>query len=670
MPPEKNTRVVFYGFRKTPYPNLGIAYLVSHLRKQGFNYDYQYLEAEEDLEKAAQNICRSKPDIVGLTACSIDFNKVKHLSRSLKDACDPVILLGGAHISSVPSTLPPHVDIGFLGESEETAVEVFTLLRDGKCTAGNLKKLNSITFYDEGGTLQINERRPYQKVLDVFPHPARDIFSKDYWKDGVTSLLTSRGCPFHCAFCQVTAQWRVCRYHSAEYVVEEIRDLAENYGIHTFGVVDDLFIANKPRLAAIKAGLEKAGLLGKVRFAVNGRANLMNERLVKLLKSMGVVEIAMGLESMSPKILSLLKDHVTVEDNIRAVDTIYNCGLRTGGLYMVGTPGESLEDLEQTYDYVNRNRHKFGGMQVCITTPLPNTRLWDLCVAKGRINPDIEQFDWDKLNLAAEDVRSNLYVGDLDEKTFARVLDKFRWLFFQPAARTDTRVNKAELTKQMIKAAVSAAAITNAVTRPSCVFRRIAEYVHAMREGTRPSLSIQGNERLLYSPDNCLIDAAKTFREPPHCGLKRVQEMGDKFYRVDRAAEVQMVGTFGRVTLAYKTKDLAAGERTVAIMRLGGKTIPVPGTHGQKRRADIHDRRREPETKTANRHHREDGQRRRLPVRKGIGRLRVDYGQPHNAGNKRAGTRCVRHLPHRNMAGGEGVLDERIVRGIPEVRRP
>ena len=90
----------------------------------------------------------------------------------------------------------------------------------------------------------------------------------------------------------------------------------------------------------------------------------------------------MGLESMSPKILSILKDKATVEDNKRAVDLIYKGGLKTGGLYMIGTPSETLEDLKMTYAFVKENRHKFGGMQVCITTPLPKTKLWDLCVEK------------------------------------------------------------------------------------------------------------------------------------------------------------------------------------------------------------------------------------------------------------------------------------------------
>jgi len=135
---------------------------------------------------------------------------------------------------------------------------------------------------------------------------------------------------------------------------------------------------------------------------------------------------------MSPRILSLLKDKVTVEDNIRAIDTIYKHGIKAGGLYMIGTPTETLEEIEATYNYVQENRHKIGGMQICVTTPLPNTALWDMSIERGLINPDLSVFDWNKLNIAAENIETNLYVGDMPIQEFNKILAKFRRLFFEP----------------------------------------------------------------------------------------------------------------------------------------------------------------------------------------------------------------------------------------------
>jgi radical SAM superfamily enzyme YgiQ (UPF0313 family)/glycosyltransferase involved in cell wall biosynthesis len=428
----RNTAVVFYGFRITPMPNLGIGYLVANLRKHGFNWNYQFFDMVEDISVIAQAICSCRPSIVGLSATSSDFSKVIALSSMIKLDYNPIILLGGAHITSVPQTLPKSVDIGVLGEAEETIIDLFTVISSNTLNDENLRKIDGIAFHDSDGNLVINKRRPFPKDLDTFPRPARDIYVDDYFQS-VTSLLTSRGCPYHCAFCQVSAEWRVCRYHSAQYVVDEIVEIVTRHpGVTTFGIIDDLFVVNKKRILEITALLKKVGLHGKLSFAVNGRANLITDELVESLIDMGVAEIALGLESMSPRILSILKDKVTVEDNIRAIETIHRHGIRAGGLYMIGTPTETLEDIEATFNFVQDNRHKIGGMQVCVTTPLPNTALWDMSVERGLINPDLSIFDWNKLNIAAENIETNFYVGDFSVQDFNRILAKFRRLFFEP----------------------------------------------------------------------------------------------------------------------------------------------------------------------------------------------------------------------------------------------
>ncbi len=484
--------VVFYGFRKTPYPNLGVAYLVSNLRKHQFNYSFQYLESFEDITSASEEICKMAPDIVGLTAVSADFNKARILSKKLKENCKATILMGGSHISSVPQTLPPEIDIGFLGESEETIIDIFTLFKENRCTVKNLRKVKGIAFFDEEKKLHINQRRIYPKNLDCLPRPARDLFGPEYWKDGLTSLITSRGCPYHCSFCQITTEWKSCRYHSAEYVVEEVKELVNNYGIHTFGIVDDLFVAKKIRIGEITEKLKEVGLLGKVHFTVNGRANLINRELVEMLKEMGTTQIALGLESMSPRILPLLKDKVTVEDNKRAVETIYKCGFKTGGLFMIGTPSETKKDLEITYNYVKKNRHKFGGMQVCVTTPLPQTPLWELCVEKGLINPNIEEFDWDLLNVAAEDIRTNLYVGDIDRDVFIKILPKFRKLFFDPDLVDEN--NKLKLVGKMLRKAFSLKAARLIFADPFLLCRKFLHYLELMKNRPGNLFNSESNE--------------------------------------------------------------------------------------------------------------------------------------------------------------------------------
>jgi hypothetical protein len=171
--------------------------------------------------------------------------------------------------------------------------------------------------------------------------------------------------------------------------------------------------------------------------------------------------ITMGLESMAEPVLSFLKDRVTVEDNRKAVETICRGGLKVGGLFMLGTPGERLEDIVKTAEYVVENRGKFGGvggMILCVTSPLPTTKLWDRCVELGRIDPDLSRFDWTKLRLAVApcDLDQNIYVGDLEFGLFKDVFGLLHRLFYEKAC-IDNHAERLRVLGQLKELAARAA---------------------------------------------------------------------------------------------------------------------------------------------------------------------------------------------------------------------
>jgi len=534
--------VIIYGFRKTDYPNLGVAYLVANLRKTGHFHNYLYLEPYSSVETACQEILKLHPDIICFSACSVDFNTVISLSEKIKKQSNVLIFLGGAHISSVPFTLPKYIDIGFIGESEETIVKIFNLIQKGQLNDTHLKKIKGIAYYNKDHIFTINDRNEPIKILDSIPHPARDIFKDGYWSTGVTSLLTSRGCPYACSFCQVSTEWRVCRYHSAEYIVEEILDLVNNYGIHTFGVIDDLFIVNQKRIEKIVENLDKVGLLGKVHFAVNGRANLITDDLLKLLKRMGTVEIALGLESMSPRILSILKDKVTVQDNINAIDLIYKSELKIGGLFIIGTPSETIDDLDTTFNYINQNRHKFGGMQICVTTPLPNTKLWDICVEKHLIDKDISKLDWHKLNVSVANAEINVYVGDFDIDQFNSILWKFRKLWLFPFMINSTPFDES---------------------------------------------NIQYNEETLLTYDYSEISSEKHLQEGISSDFVLVEENSKKFFKLIKQGRIILVGLFNELTIVYKTNDNFEKNTEIGKIHYMNSQYPLKNTRGEIERITL-----------------------------------------------------------------------------------
>ena len=116
-------------------------------------------------------------------------------------------------------------------------------------------------------------------------------------------MFTSRGCPYRCVFCASSRFWASTRFASAHYIAEEIKELYYNYGAKLISFYDDLFIVQKQRLKDLTDILSKEGILGKVRFSCSARSNLIDDVVAKLLKELGIVSVALGLESGHPCIL-------------------------------------------------------------------------------------------------------------------------------------------------------------------------------------------------------------------------------------------------------------------------------------------------------------------------------------------------------------------------------
>ena len=120
-------------------------------------------------------------------------------------------------------------------------------------------------------------------------------------------MFSSRGCPYRCRFCASSAYWDKLRFFSADYVVNEIGVLVEDYKVKFITFYDDMFISNVKRLKEIADGLDREGLLGKVKFSCSCSAPNITDEVARILKEMNVVSVGMGLESGSDKTLTYLK---------------------------------------------------------------------------------------------------------------------------------------------------------------------------------------------------------------------------------------------------------------------------------------------------------------------------------------------------------------------------
>lgn len=365
------------------YLPLATAYLAGYLKEQG--YDNVKIIDRTLTNDVVEEIKEYNPNLIGMNVFSCLCFEMKQLAKKIKKVMDVPIVAGGPHIYCDPLNNLKGFDIGVTGEGEVTLLELVKLLESkGKFEVEDLRKINGLVFFNEGKT-ELTPQREYIEDIDTIPFPTLDLLDmKHYSTPGEAGvnfigrrgyLLTSRGCPYNCTYCASSCIWSSVRWHSAERTVAEIKNWVGKYKANHFLVYDDLFIANLPRLEKMINLLEKENLLGKIDFEILARANLITERACILLKKLNATTVSVGFESGSPKILKYLKGTtVTVEHGKKAIDLLDKYGFATYGLFMIGSPGETEEDLKMTYEMVKDPKIKV--LNVNVTMPFPGTVLW------------------------------------------------------------------------------------------------------------------------------------------------------------------------------------------------------------------------------------------------------------------------------------------------------
>jgi len=426
-------RITLVNSRRGIYPPLGLCYLSAYLKKHvpGIQITLIELIPGDTGKRSIKRILETRPDIVGFTTYTVGICEIISICSGLKNASSGLsVWWGGPHITSLPQALPLSVDLGVIGEGEETFRELCAAwLMQGHISCSRLTQIKGVC-YRKDNKIHINDAREQIEPLDAvlppdislldlqwYMKPRRFFIMKGNLRGMV--LLSSRGCPYACCFCQAARQWGRCRYHTAARVVSEIEGLRrECPQINAINIIDDLFIADRQRLRDIVSLMREKRLHDGIVFNVNGRANLMDAEAMELLKSINVIQVSYGFESGSERILGFLKkDSLGVANNQKAADLTNSYGIGVGGQFMAGTPGETEEDIRMTIDFIKQN--KMSHVHLSVTTPLPGTELWEACKQRGLVS---EQIDWDKLDFGNPHNPNLLYVNECIPR------ERFRYL--------------------------------------------------------------------------------------------------------------------------------------------------------------------------------------------------------------------------------------------------
>ena len=358
--------------------------------------EYKIINDIDDLKN-------EKFDILGVSAYSPYFyHAVNIITRARKLNPDIFIILGGYHITLVPDNLPDEADVGVIGEGEETFVELISLystINSGKEIKKQLYNVKGIVFKDNT-KLVFTDPRMLIEPLDKIPFFDKSMFRHYDINNPVLYIHTSRGCPFNCSFCSVILTLnKKYREFSADYVIDEItQNLRLNPSIKEIAISDETFGVNRVRLRQIVDSVEKSGINKKISFVVSVRADMVDEEFCSLLKRLNTKAATFGAESGSNRILSLLKQNITVEDNERACRLLTQAGIESVVTMIIGTPSETENDLISTFNFISDNvaRGYLKSANIAILTPFPGTVWWNYALEQGWVSE--QNMNWTKLD--------------------------------------------------------------------------------------------------------------------------------------------------------------------------------------------------------------------------------------------------------------------------------
>lgn len=351
----------------SPNPNpmipLGLASLAAVAREAG--YSVQAVDAwAESLQDQAQLRQRLKdvpsPSVTGVSVLTPNLRGAKEaVSVSRQVFPETLLVIGGPHVSVLPDEVLkefPEADLGVCGEGELTLKEILKSFSE----VGKVPQSIPGTIWREGNDIMKAEPRCTIQDLDTLPRPARDLFPLDSyhphppygrrWR--YINEITSRGCPFHCAYCAKSVFGDSYRTFSPERVVTDIKESVDHYHAHEIHFYDDNLTLNRKRAIEIMERLAAANL--DLIWSCTTRCDLVDPELLGLMKKAGCWMISYGVESGNDNLRKMVNKGVSREQIETAFRETNRAGIKVTGYFMIGLPGETEQTVRETIDFADQ----------------------------------------------------------------------------------------------------------------------------------------------------------------------------------------------------------------------------------------------------------------------------------------------------------------------------
>jgi len=421
--------MILFANRSAP---IGILSIAAFLMKKGMEVNILNCTGPVKLIGTEETISRVRsfsPNLIGFTTTTSSFPDAYRQAEEIRRLFPDIrIVFGGVHVSALRESILasfPAIDYLITGEGEKAMSELASGVAPDKIQG---------LIYRNGSGIQSTGFRTDLCELDDIPFPAYhklDGFPKTYHppffnypKAPCSTIISSRGCPYQCSYCDRSVFRRSFRFNSAEYLYEHMAFLKKDFKVRHIFFYDDLFTFNRKRIEEVCAMLRKKPLGLTFNCAV--RLGHVDNDLLQTLKTAGGWMVSLGIESGDPEMLCRHKSNVDLGEMKKTVKLIQKNGLRAKGLFMMGLPGETEETIKRTTKFITEL--ELDDLNMTKFTPFPGAPVYKTIHEEGVFNEDWELMNCLNFVFVPKGIKSKERLEELYKQFIKRFYTSKNWV--------------------------------------------------------------------------------------------------------------------------------------------------------------------------------------------------------------------------------------------------